>query len=103
MTAALVSSPDAPHAAPSGGHYCNSYYLALREFASLTVPEPLASLQSKLQSYLTEITANGQWVWDEAAVLRTVRQAVRKTWAGPQSWAQLERIARLVSGGGGGA
>ena len=32
--------------------------------------EQLGTLQHRLQSYLTELTINGQWVWDEAAVLR---------------------------------
>ena len=32
--------------------------------------EQLGTLQHRLQDYLTELTINGQWVWDEAAVLR---------------------------------
>lgn len=32
--------------------------------------EQLGTLQHRLQAYLTELTCNGQWVWDESAVLR---------------------------------
>ena len=32
--------------------------------------EQLGPLTHRLQEYLTELTINGQWVWDEAAVLR---------------------------------
>ena len=34
----------------------------------------LGSLANRLQEYLRELTANGQWVWDEAAVLRQFLQ-----------------------------
>ena len=29
--------------------------------------EQLGTLQNRVQQYLTELTVNGQWVWDECA------------------------------------
>ena len=36
--------------------------------------EQLGTLQLRLQDFLVELTCNGQWVWDEAAVLRQFLQ-----------------------------
>ena len=34
----------------------------------------LGMLAKRLQDYLTELTVNGQWIWDESAVLRQFLQ-----------------------------
>ena len=46
----------------------------MRQVRALRWREQLGTLQHRLQDYLTELTINGQWVWDEAAVLRQFLQ-----------------------------